>query len=148
MRKNLITTLLLLIAGSMLLYGQSTVKRLQDVKTIYVLPLRGENTELANLINAKLISYLAKYRAISVVETADHADAILTGSGLIETTTNPYGRPSPHVQAAMRLDSKDGVVLWGDDISNSPFAQSATSSFAENVASRLVKAILAVDERK
>src|SRR5580658_9086221 len=92
--------------------AESPVRRLQDVRTIYVAPFGGENTALANLISAKLVSYLAKHHDISVVESAENADAILTGTGLIQNTTNVYGRVSPHVQAAMRLDSKDGVVMW------------------------------------
>ena len=139
---------LLLLGGTMLLGAQTPVQRLQDVKTIYVLPMDGQNAELANLLTAKLISHLAKYRGISVVESEDNADAILTGSGLILSTTNAYGHPSYHVKAAMRLDNKDGVVLWGDDVSSGPLARSATSSFAENVAKRLVQAISAESQRK
>jgi hypothetical protein len=45
------------------------------------------------------------------------------------------------VQAAMQLDNKDGVVLWADDVSSSFFALSATSSFAENVAKKLLEAM-------
>ena len=72
-------------------------------------------TEVANLITAKLISHLAKYHGISVVESEDKADAILTGSGLVQSTTNAYGHPTYHVKGAMRLDSKDGVVLCGGE---------------------------------
>src|SRR6266446_8680950 len=129
MQRHVCVTFLVL-AGTMLLGAQTSVQRLQDVKTIYVLPMDAHNTEFANLITAKLISHLAKYRGVSVVESEDNADAILTGSGLVQSTPNAYGRPSYHVRGAMRLDNKDGVVLWADDVSNSPFARSASSSFA------------------
>ena len=128
--------------------AQHRVQRLQDVKTIYVAPWDGDNAAVANLIGAKLVSYLAKYHGVAVVENPDNADAVLMGAGLTQSQTNNYGRISYHVQAALRLDNKDGLVLWADDVSNSMFARSATSSFAENVAKALVKAIFSDNERR
>jgi len=122
--------------------GQSGILRLHEVKTIYVSRLSGQDAATADLISAKLISYLAKQTSISVVEVPDSADAILAGTAQIQTTQGANGQTSVHLQAAMRLVSKGGVVLWGDDVSSSPFAPSASSSFAENVSNRLVKAIL------
>jgi hypothetical protein len=89
----------------------------------------------------ELLRPFRRRHGVSVVESEEQADAILTGSGLIQTVTNIYGRSFYRVQVAMRLDNKDGVVLWADDISSSRFAQSASSSFAENVARKLVQAI-------
>src|SRR6266446_5431825 len=126
MQRHVCVTFLVL-AGTMLLGAQTSVQRLQDVKTIYVLPMDAHNAEMANLITAKLISHLAKCRSISIVESEDNADAILTGSGLVRSTSNAYGHPGFHVSGAMRLDNKDGVVLWADDVSSGRFARSATS---------------------
>jgi hypothetical protein len=130
-----------LMLGVTLLDAQSSIKRLQDVRTIYVAPMGIDNREVCDLINAKLITYLAKHRGIFVVETLDEADAVLTGTGQVRTTTQ-NGLTFYHIQGAMRLDNKDGRVLWADDVSSSLFARSASSSFAENVAKRLVEAIV------
>jgi NAD-dependent oxidoreductase involved in siderophore biosynthesis len=62
-------------------------------------------------------------------------DAILTGSTVREI--NCYGC-NPDVQGAMRLVAKDGTVLWSDTVISNRLARSATSSFADNVAKKLV----------
>jgi hypothetical protein len=148
MRRFLPAFLSLLCAASVPLRAEHPVDRVQDVKRIYVAPPDGRDAELANLVSAKLVTYLAKHREISVVETPDGADAVLTGTGRVESQTNTYGRVSYRVQAAMRLDNKDGLILWADDISSSLFARSATSSFAENVAKKLLEAIFPEQARK
>jgi hypothetical protein len=110
----------------------------QNKKTIRVDQLvadepGGQGT--ANLLTSKLISYLTKC-GVPVVESGDEADAVLTGtSHVTSATTNGYTRY--HVQGAMRLTDKDGKVLWGDDVQSGPYAKSATSSFAENVAKKV-----------
>ena len=106
MRSYFSCAILVLFCGAGFLEAQS-VQRLQDVRTIYVAPLGGPNPEAANLIREKLISYLTKHRVVSVVEDQDNADAILTGSGLIENATNTNGRTSYHVQAAVHLVNKE-----------------------------------------
>jgi hypothetical protein len=111
----------------------------QDTKTIRVDQFVPDNPSgdqsAANLVTAKLLSYLAKYR-VPVVESGGDADAILTGSFQIASaTTNGYTHY--RVQGAVRLTDKDGKVLWGDDIRSNPLAQSATSSFAEQVAKKV-----------
>ena len=60
--------LLALCGLAMLTMAQSKVERLQDVRKIYVAPLRGENESIALLLNAKLVSYLAKQQRIVVVD--------------------------------------------------------------------------------
>lgn len=110
----------------------------QNKKTIRVDQLVADDPSgqgIANLLTSKLISYLAKY-GVPVVESGDEADAVLTGSFQIASrTTNDYTRY--HVQGAMRLTDKDGKVLWGDVVNSGPFAKSASSSFAENVAKKI-----------
>ncbi len=123
------------VGYSVPLEAQSVPTRLKDVKTVYVTPFQGTNPDIANMIHAKLISALSKVSGISVVEEADNADAILTGSGLLET---PLSNGHFYLQGGMRLFSKEGgVVLWADNITSSRFARSASSSFAENVAKSL-----------
>jgi hypothetical protein len=81
---------------------------------------------------------LAKLQTVSIVEDEENADAILTGSGLVQTATSEYGHTRYLIQAGMRLISKEsGVVLWADNVSSSRFARSASSSFAEIVAKSL-----------
>ena len=67
----------------------------------------------------------------------DIADALLTGDMLVQTPDSRHYK----MQGAMRLVRGDGTVLWSDTVYNSPLARSATSSFADNVAKRLVTAI-------
>jgi hypothetical protein len=125
-----------------LLNAQSVAPRLKDVKTIYVAPLGGDNPTVANMVTAKLISALAKIQipGVSIVEDEDNADAILTGAGVVQTATTQSGSTHYVIQAGMRLVSKDGgVVLWADNITNSRYARSASSSFAENVAKSLAR---------
>jgi len=110
----------------------------QDTRTIRVDQLVADNPgdqSTANLLTAKLISYLTKY-GVPVEESGDDEDAILTGSFQVASaTTNGYTRY--RVQGAVRLTDKDGKVLWGDVVYSSKFASSATSSFAENVAKKV-----------
>ncbi|MGB6194342.1 MAG: hypothetical protein WBF42_17890 [Terracidiphilus sp.] len=107
---------------------------------VFVNPLVGSNADLANMVTAKLISHLVKHE-ISVVESVDDADAVLNLSGLIQTSTGEYGQMHVRLQAGVRLVSKDGAVLWADDVRSSRYAESASSSFAENVAKNLEKAL-------
>jgi len=132
-----------LVCGAALLNAQTAAERLRDVKVVYVAPLEGQDQSAADLIHAKLISYVAKIPAITIVESPDDADAILQLAAFrVETTTDEYGRQHYHVQGAARLTKKDGgIVLWADDVSNSPFGRSATSSFAENLAKKLRRAL-------
>lgn len=113
----------------------------QNTKTIRVEQLIAENSNdqsVANLLTAKLVSYLVKY-GVPVVETAGgetEADAVLTG--YFQVVSNTYnGETRYRVQGAVRLTDKDGKVLWADDIRSAPYASSATSSFADHVAKKV-----------
>jgi hypothetical protein len=111
---------------------------LRRVKTIYIARLEGQNKPVTDMLQAKLIAAVSKVQGIAVLEDEENADAILTGSGLLETGATEYGHTRVRIQAGMRLVSKDGeVVLWADNIASSRFARSASSSFAENVAKSL-----------
>ena len=132
---------LLLFAAS-LSFGQSTVKQ---VHRIYVEELQVRNNpDLDGLLRSKLISSLAQDCGAScaVVEDVgpsgdngdDTADGVLTGSGLFQCSDN---NRHCRIQAAMRLVAKDGTVVWAATIYSSPFARSASSSFADNTARKL-----------
>lgn len=125
-------------AASARLDAQPTAHHAQDLK-IFV-DLEGSDPALANMYAAKLISHLVKH-GFSVVESVDDADAILHGSGLIQSYQTEYNHTRYIAQAGMRLVNKDGVVLWADDVRSSRYAESASSSFAENVAKSLDKAL-------
>lgn len=139
--RKLIQAILLLICGipgAMLLNAQAATDRSQDLK-IFV-DLEGSDPAVANMYAAKLVSHLVKH-GFTVVESEDDANAILHGSGLIQNYSTEYGHTRYFAQAGMRLVNKDGLVLWADDIRSSRYAESASSSFAENVAKSLEKAL-------
>jgi hypothetical protein len=139
MRNILMVTLMLGLSLS--LNAQHSVQHLQEVRSIYVPAMAGGNNDMDSLISAKLIGYLAKHHEISVVEMPENADAVLRGTVQVQSQNDNFGRTSYKIQGAMRLVNKDGLVLWADDATNSYFAQSASSSFAENVAKKLLNAM-------
>ncbi len=140
--------ILLLCSFGTLLIAQADIQHLQDVKKIYVVPVVGDNAALANLLSAKLVSYLAKQQRVTVVESEETADAVLVSTGRLDTVTGPYGEPHYRLQGAVHLTNKDGVILWADDLTNSRFARSATSSFAERVARKLAQAMIEADRKQ
>jgi TolB-like protein len=110
----------------------------QDTRSIRVHHFVADNPEAqsaADLLTAKVISYLAKY-GVPVVESEDHEAALLTGSIQIASVTID-GNTRYHVQGAMRLTDAHGKVLWGDVVHSNRFARSASSSFAEHVAKKV-----------
>jgi|SRR5580704_15022178 hypothetical protein len=140
MRKSVWATLLLIcgVFGAVILSAQTATPKPSDLK-IFV-DMEGSDPAVANMYAAKLISHLVKH-GFSVVESMDDADAILHGSGLIQTYSTENGHTRYFAQAGMRLVNKDGAVLWADDIRSSRYAESASSSFAENVAKSLEKGL-------
>ena len=130
--------LTMLLFGMALLDAQSPV--VKRVHTVYVTELHfPNNPDYDGLVRSKLISSLAQYcgsdcRVMEAVDgEGDIADAVLTGTVVVQSTDSRHYR----VQGAMRLVDKDGAVVWADTVYNSPFARSATSSFADNVAKKL-----------
>jgi len=133
--------LFMLILATTLLDAQSAVKH---VHRIYVDELHfPNNPDWDGLVQSKLISSLAHDcgSGCTVVEAIgpsedngeDTADGVLTGAVLVQTSDTRHDR----VQGAMRLVDKDGTVIWAATIYSSPFARSATSSFADNTAKKL-----------
>ncbi len=94
------------------------------------------------LIRSKLISSLSKRCShyCIVVEPAIEDDtkvsAILTGSWRV--VEDCWNGCSYSMQGSMRLIAKDGSVIWSDTVYSNRFARSASSSFADNVAKKLV----------
>jgi hypothetical protein len=134
----------LLLVGTTLLNAQAPAKN--NVQRIYVSEFEFTSNapqDFASLIRSKLISSLVEACSSNcrVVEAAgangdngqDMTDAILTGTIHVENPDNRHW----HIQGAMRLVDKDGDVLWAGTIYNSPFARSASSSFADNTAKKL-----------
>lgn len=131
----------LLLCGATLLNAQSPAKN--HVRRIYIEELQFRNNpDSGGFVRSKLISSLAEACGsnCTVVDNGgdDNADAVLTGTVLIETPDNRRYR----VQGAMRLVDKDGDVLWAGTIYSSPFARSATSSFADNTAKKIASFLL------
>jgi hypothetical protein len=132
------TTLTLVLFGATLLPAQAPIAK-QQVHSIYVSEFHSrQNPDFDGIVRSKLISSLAQKCAsnCTVMEIVsgdgDVADAVLQGDMLVHTNGIHY-----RVQGAMRLVTKDGAVLWAATIYSSPLARSATSSFADNVASKI-----------
>ena len=138
-RAAVLFALLFTLCGAVALHAQRAAPSQPQLK-IYVAPIEGYDHGLADMVTAKVISYLVKH-GVSVVESEEDADETLTGAGMMQTWSDDYGKTHYHLQAGMRLTNKDGKVVWADDVASSKFAQSATSSFADNVAKSISKAL-------
>lgn len=137
---KLVALTLGLIFGLAPAFAESGVSHLRDVKTVYVVPTGSDSSAIpTELIRDKIISYLVKY-GVSVLETGEDADATLSGSWLTQSA-QVNGRAFYSIRGSMRLVTKKGLVLWADDVSNDPYAQSASSSFADDVAKKLTRAM-------
>jgi hypothetical protein len=105
----------------------------EKIHTIRVAPLVSDQPmaqPYANLITAKLVSHLAA-NGVSVIEDESDTkiDAILKVNYMVTEVGTQY-----RIEGPVRLIDGDGKVIWADDVRNSHFARSASSSFAENVA--------------
>lgn len=126
----------LLFGGFTLLHAQSPVPT--GVHKIYVAELHfPANPELDQFVRSKLMSSLVQDCAGSCTVLEENldgdADGTLAGAMMIQTPDFRHYR----VQGAMRLVDRDGTVLWAATVYSSPFARSATSSFADNLARKL-----------
>jgi hypothetical protein len=132
--------LFVLLLATTLLNAQSV----RHVHRIYVEELHfPSNPDWDGFVRSKLISSLVQDcgSGCTVVEAIgptgdngeDTADGVLTGTVLVQCPDNRHCR----IQGGMRLVDKDGAVLWAATIYSSPFARSASSSFADNTAKKL-----------
>jgi S1-C subfamily serine protease len=110
----------------------NAIQRLKDVRKIAVGSFG--NTEAAGLVREKLINRLATSGRLIVVEDSSDADAVLSGV----VGTDLYGRAGG---AAIRLVTKDGRTLWGDEARRAPFTHSTSSSVADHLTKELLAAI-------
>lgn len=109
----------------------STIQRLKDVRRIAIESLG--NTDAAGLVREKLINRLTESGKLTVVEDSFEADAVLTGT----VGANIYGRADA---AAIRLVTRDGRTLWGNETRRG-WGRSASSSVADHLAKELLTAI-------
>jgi hypothetical protein len=130
--------------------AQENPQRLQDVRKIYVDTFG--NGDGADVIRSKVITRLVKAGRFEVVQSAEQADAVLTGASQVSKTSHysasangQYGNASGgtryHATAGIQLLSKDQRILWADDASNGAFSRSASSSLADHIVKDLLKAI-------
>jgi hypothetical protein len=130
--------------------AQEGAPRLQDVRKIYVDAFgTGDGAEV---IRSKIISRLVKAGRFEVVQSANQADAVLTGASQLSKTAhysanangqyaNASGGTRYHATAGVQLVTKDQKILWADDTSNGAFSRSASSSLADRIVKDLLKAI-------
>jgi len=116
---------------------------------LYVQPLQSADADLAKSVREKLIVEFEK-RGISVVESGEGADAILSASGLVESTspTSLGHRPSIRIRAGMRLVNRNGVAIWASDVASARFAVSRTASFVDKAAEGVVAALTLESKRR
>jgi len=149
--RKIVPVLLLLACGIFavaMLPAQIATHETMDLK-LYVSPLEGPDAELAKSIRGKLIGNLEKH-GISITESKENADAILSGSGLMQSSfaTSIGHRPTLRIHASMRLVNKNGVALWAEDVSSSRYAVSESSSFVEKVTSKVADALAEESKRR
>jgi hypothetical protein len=116
---------------------------------LYVQPLQAADADLAKSVREKLIVELEK-RGIAVVESGEGADAVLSGSGLVESPypTSLGHRPSIRIRAGMRLVNRKGVAIWAGDVSSARFAVSRTASFVDKAADGVQGALAQESKRR
>ena len=114
---------------------------------VYLSTLQGPDAELVKSIRAKLIGDIEKH-GIIVTGSKEDADAILSGTGLMQAATNFRGRPHIHVLGSMRLVNKNGVALWAGDVSSGSFALNESASFVEKVTEKVAGALAEESKRR
>lgn len=109
------------------------IQGLRDIRKVAVGSFG--NTEAASLVREKLINRLTASGKLTVVEDSSDADVVLSGV----VGTDLYGRAST---ATVRLVTKDGRTLWGNEArAYAHIGGSTSSSVAEHFAKGLLKAI-------
>ena len=134
---------------------QTSEQKITDVKRIFVGSLG--TVSGSEYIRQKLVNALSKTSGITVVDSADKADAVLAGSAEIghhRTFTLGPGFVSsvPNFQAdvVLRLEGKNQRPLWTDEISSRKHlshlsGKGASSDVVAKIVSRLSEAINAND---
>lgn len=130
---------------------QASEQKLTDIKKIFVGSLGSVSG--SEYIRQKLINALSKTQGITIVDSAEKADAILLGSAEIghhRTFTVGAGFVSsvPNFQAdtVLRLEGKNRKPLWTDEISSRKHfshlsGKGASSDVIAKIVARLSEAI-------
>jgi len=118
---------------------------------VYVKPMQASDPDLAKSVREKLIVELEK-RDVAVTESEEGADAILTGTGLVQSSfpASLFHRSGMRfrIRAGMRLVNKRGTALWASDVSSSRYAVSETASFVDRAAKGAVDALAEESRRR
>lgn len=111
------------------------------IRKIYIAPL-GDDFG-ASVIHARIGREIVKTGRFEVVETAEEADAVLSGEGHITKTMEKGqgGRKKAHEAAAasLQLVGKDQAVLWKDEESAQSSTNRASLEIGREVARKLAK---------
>jgi hypothetical protein len=138
------TFLMMLILGTatlstQLLYAQSP--EYQPLR-IRIGQEDANKSEWMYLVSTSVGSSLAKHCGTKciVVESGNEDDTRTVDAYLRGTvaTMQRCWECSPYIEGAMRLVANDGTVLWSDIVRSSFMTRNMTSSFADNVAKKLV----------
>lgn len=117
--------------------------RLEDVHRIYVDSF--DQGDAADAMRSKILAELGKAHRFEVVETAEQADAVLTGASRIAKLPRGNQHTARGVRyratADVSLVAKDQTVLWRDDPSTGAASHfTLTSNLAERIVKDLLKA--------
>jgi hypothetical protein len=127
-------------------------QKLTDIRRIFVAPLG--TAEGSELIRQKAINRLIKSGIVTVVDSAEDADAVLTGTTEINHRHNfggsiglyggfVSGRTRYSAESVVRLVGKNKQVLWADEATSRWFFASHTVRGASsNVADKMVKSLI------
>ncbi|MBX9877517.1 MAG: hypothetical protein K2Y22_03590 [Candidatus Obscuribacterales bacterium] len=129
------------LAEMSILSKDMPIQRLGDIKKIFISPLG--TADGSELIRQKVISKLVKSTIITVVESPDDADAILSGAAEVRHQMYLYGSGSglnggtrTSASLVVHLTGKGKQIFWSDDIRSRILMPLNSSS---NVADKLVK---------
>lgn len=115
------------------LASTNEIKGLGDIRKVAVGSFG--NTEAAGLVREKLINRLTASGKLTVVEDSSDADVVLSGV----VGADIYGRAGT---AAIRLVTRDGRTLWGNEArARAHIGGSTSTSIAEHFTKALLKAI-------
>jgi hypothetical protein len=134
--------------------GQNALQ-LRDVKKIYVDSL-GDDLG-ASAIRTGIVHQLKTSGPFEVVESADQADAVLSGEGhvtktkelpLFPTEHSKKTRTNFHAVATVQLKDKDGQLLWSQADHQDSISGKAGSTLGHEIAMKLVKAATPREDKK
>lgn len=124
------------------------IARLREVRAIYVADLG--QTEKAKTLRTEIINELAKSNRITVAETPDEADAVLSVSikqvsKNVDHTYEEFGQPGLKTNSIVvatqefvfRLDSREKRTLWSAKFDPGDFASPSGAKDARALANKV-----------